>query len=224
MPFRFKFHPNGRNSDRPSGDNRVESGLAPVSMLPRRGTYERGCILERIRDVAPILRRVVFAFHGYARHDAFPSVVRSFPSFVSFVRSRKKEREREREEKNEPGYRKDRVICVCEGKRWKRGGKKRRDISETRVRCALGVTESAKYNPERLEVMIDRWRIEGSCPATFLRVPSQGHSTPWNPEPAWNRAVVAELFRSRSPPLRVSARREESSQRYGAQKKKRART
>lgn len=34
MPFRFKFHPNGRNSDRPSGDNRVESGLAPVSMLP----------------------------------------------------------------------------------------------------------------------------------------------------------------------------------------------
>lgn len=147
------------------------------------------------------------------------SSARFLRSFLSFVREK---RGRERREKS--GYRKDRVICVCEGKRWKRGGKKRRDISETGVRCALGVTESAKYNPERLEVMIDRWRIEGSCPATFLRVPSQGHSTPWNPEPAWNRAVVAELFRSRSPPLRVSARREESSQRYGAQKKKRART
>lgn len=60
--------------------------------------------MERIRDVAPILRRVVFAFHGYARHDAFPSVVRSFPSFVSFVRSflsfvREKRRGREREKR-----------------------------------------------------------------------------------------------------------------------------
>lgn len=99
--------------------------------------------MERIRDAAPILRRVVFAFHGYARHDAFPSVVRSFPSFVSFVRSRKKEREGEREEKNEPGYRKDRVICVCEGKRWKRG-EKREEISRRLASDARSASRRAQ--------------------------------------------------------------------------------
>lgn len=124
---------------------------------------------------APILRRVVFAFRSTLLHG-------------DEVRGKK------REKTNAVTGRT--VICVCKGERWKReGGKKERRGKRRDVRCALGVTESAKYNPERLEVMIDRWRIEGSCPATFLRVPSQGHSTPWNPEPAWNRAVVAELFR-----------------------------
>lgn len=141
MPFRFKFHPNGRNSDRPSGDNRVESGLAPVSMLPRRGTYERGCILERIRDAAPILRRVVFAFHGYARRDV--PICRPLVSFVRFFRSFEKKGEGEREEKNEPGYRKDRVICVCEGKRWKRG-EKREEISRRLASDARSASRRAQ--------------------------------------------------------------------------------
>ena len=141
-----------------------------------RGTYERGCILERISDTDIETR-----CFPQRRTTTFPSVVRSF-----------REKKRGREKRN-----------AVTGRRY------------------LGVTESAKYNPERLEVMIDRWRIEGSCPATFLRVPSQGHSTPWNPEPAWNRAVVAELFRSLAA---VASGEKESSQRYGAQKKKNART
>lgn len=154
-----------------------------------RGTYERGCILERISDTDIETR-----CFPQRRTTTFPSVVRSF-----------REKKRGREKRNAVTGRS--VICVRKGKRWKERSR------------YLGVTESAKYNPERLEVMIDRWRIEGSCPATFLRVPSQGHSTPWNPEPAWNRAVVAELFRSLAA---VASGEKESSQRYGAQKRKRA--
>lgn len=79
MPFRFKFHPNGRNSDRSSGDNRVESGLAPVSMLHDRDLSESvgGCISDR--DAVVLSPSSATTIVG---------VVRS----VSFVREKKRGR------------------------------------------------------------------------------------------------------------------------------------
>lgn len=53
--------------------------------------------MERIRDAAPILRRVVFAFHGYARRDV--PICRPLVSFVRFFRSFEKKGEGEREKR-----------------------------------------------------------------------------------------------------------------------------
>lgn len=169
-----------------------------VMAIGRAGTTEsnRGLHLCRcFRDTSRALVYVESVGASRDGHRRCSLAASSTTTTVSFVGEKKRVGEAGRDEPEGP------YNLRVQGKR--REKKRRKGDGEAR-------RKAQNNNPERVEVMIERWRIEASCPTTFLRVPSQGHSTPWNPETA----------RSSRNFFVCVAGREESSQRYGKKEKK----